>query len=110
MEGGSCVRPYIEPDTDPPTMSEQEETPRPRKRRRKRVRRRSVDSDADDSSPIPGPDVREVGAGEFAVLTVDRDSGETVVHRFQTRREAREQFRKNIAHDAPLVDVGEEVN
>ena len=81
---------------------------RPRARRRKRRRRRT----AEDPEMRPGrsEDVLEVGSGEFAVLTVDRETGETVVHRFETQQEAREQFRKNVRYDAPLVDAGEEAN
>ena len=44
-----------------------------------------------------------VGEGEFAVMTMPRHGGTSVVHLFKTQEEANAQLERNIAQDKPLV-------
>jgi hypothetical protein len=52
-------------------------------------------------------DCVEVGQGEHCVMTNNRHDGSMVVQRFMTREEAEAQHERNVAHDKPLVGVGE---
>jgi hypothetical protein len=52
-------------------------------------------------------DIVEVGHGQFNVMTINRHDGSVVVQRFETAEEARAQHERNVAADAPLVDVTE---
>lgn len=89
-----------------------DDRPRPRKRVRKRRRRKRPRSDGEDdsSSNERGEEVLEIGTGEFAVMTVNRETGQTVVQRFESQQEARAQYRRNVEHDKPLAQTDEEVN
>jgi hypothetical protein len=53
------------------------------------------------------PDYVEVGQGEHCVMTINHHDGSMVVQRFATREEAKAQHERNVAHDKPLVGVGE---
>ncbi|MFU8806743.1 MAG: hypothetical protein ACNA8W_23240 [Bradymonadaceae bacterium] len=67
-----------------------------------RKKRRAQSKHQDD-----GQDCITVGKGDFAIMTIPRDGGPTIVHRFKTRAEAEVQHRRNISEDKPLVGFDE---
>lgn len=73
---------------------------RAKRRRRKRRRKKTKRNRSKNG------DTREVGQGEYCVLTVERDDGSTVVHRFDNQKEAEAQLRRNARQDKPLVGSG----
>lgn len=99
-------------------MTDRDDETRPRKRKRKRKRKRAPRRRRRKRKPHPpdfedpdrGEEVIEVGHGEFAVVTVPHAEGPTVVHRFESKEEARKQYERNVEEDKPLVDVGEAEN
>lgn len=81
--------------------------------KRKRRRRKPEElrqRDAQHGSPSDGEGWVEVGHGEFAAMTIPRDGGPMVVHRFETREEAEAQQARNIAEDQPLVGIDDHKN
>ena len=93
-------------------MGKRDEKPKPRNRvrRRRRRKRPRPDEESEESSPPRGEDYVEVGQGDFCVMTIPHDGDKAVVHRFETREEAREQYRKNVEHDKPLAEIDDEPN